>query len=83
MTPEHPQGRNLAAADLAAAVDVDAFFRHRWPDRQELRAAGKDRRAQVPLASHAAMPLMTSRPDPLAILHEQDSTRGPSLVPLR
>jgi uncharacterized protein (DUF2252 family) len=44
---------------------------------------GKQARAAVPRASHAAFDLPADRPDPLALLEEQAKSRVPELVPVR
>ncbi len=49
---------------------------------QELLAAGKGLRGQVSLASHAELKLSSKR-DPLGILHKTDSDRLPELIPIR
>jgi uncharacterized protein (DUF2252 family) len=47
------------------------------------RAKGKEARNQTPLSSHAGWTSATDRPDPVALLQEQDATREPDLVPVR
>src|SRR5450755_4171025 len=46
-------------------------------------ARGKQARAEVPRASHAAFVPPPSRPDPLELLERQAKTRVPELVPIR
>jgi uncharacterized protein (DUF2252 family) len=46
-------------------------------------ARGKDARADVPRASHAAFDPGPDRPDPLALLEQQSESRVPELVPIR
>ena len=75
-----------AAADTgapAAAIDAMTFFTTRRRSREHRYADGHARRAQVPLASHAAPPPLEDRPNALEILRSQESTREPALIPLR
>jgi hypothetical protein len=53
------------------------------PSLEERRALGKEAREQTPLSSHDAWTPATGRPDPVALLEEQDATREPDLVPVR
>jgi uncharacterized protein (DUF2252 family) len=53
------------------------------PSVDERRARGKQARDQTPLSSHASWTPATDRPDPVALLEEQDATREPDLVPVR
>jgi uncharacterized protein (DUF2252 family) len=46
-------------------------------------ARGKTARAEVPRESHAVFDPPSHRPDPIALLEEQASTRVPELVPIR
>ena len=55
-------------------------FRHRAAARAR-REEGRDRRAVVPLESHATVP--ASRADPMDIVTAQDVSRLPELVPIR
>ena len=47
------------------------------------RDAGRARRKDVPLESHAELCPDADRDDPLALLAAQDTTRIPDLVPIR
>src|SRR5215831_13131179 len=49
----------------------------------ERAARGKTARAEVPRASHAEFDPRPDRPDPVALLEEQATSRLPDLVPLR
>jgi uncharacterized protein (DUF2252 family) len=53
------------------------------PSVDERRARGKQARDRTPLSSHAGWTPATDRPDPVALLEEQDATREPELVPVR
>ena len=64
-------------------IDAHTFFTTRRPSREHRVAEGHARRAEVPLASHAAPPSLVDRPDALGILRAQESSREPSLIPLR
>ena len=54
---------------------------HRTP--QERAAIGKTARTAAPRSSHAAWEPVTDRPDPIALLEAQATTRVPELVPIR
>jgi hypothetical protein len=49
----------------------------------ERAAAGKAARADVPRSSHGDWEPAADRPDPIALLEEQATTRVPELVPIR
>src|SRR4051794_8725705 len=46
-------------------------------------ARGKAARAEVPRSSHERFEPSPVRPDPVALLEQQDETRVPELVPIR
>ncbi|WP_341395345.1 DUF2252 domain-containing protein [Arthrobacter sp. G119Y2] len=50
---------------------------------KERIAKGKARREKTPLSSHAGWMPAPNRPDPVALLEEQNLTREPDLVPVR
>ena len=49
----------------------------------ERAARGKTARAEVPRESHATFDPPADRPDPVALLQEQEASRVPELVPVR
>ena len=53
------------------------------PSVKERRAQGKELRKQTPPSSHAGWKPAADRPDPVALLEEQDARREPDLVPVR
>jgi uncharacterized protein (DUF2252 family) len=53
------------------------------PSVEERRAHGKNLRKQVSPSGHAGWKPAADRPDPVAQLEEQDTTREPDLVPVR
>jgi uncharacterized protein (DUF2252 family) len=53
------------------------------PSLEERRARGKNARTQTPLSAHAGWEAAPGRPDPVALLEEQDATREQDLVPVR
>ena len=53
------------------------------PSIGERRARGKELRKQTPPSSHAKWKPAADRPDPVALLEEQDARREPDLVPVR
>src|SRR5437868_5696632 len=54
---------------------------HLTPD--ERRALGREARSRTPRSSHADWSSAKGRPDPVALLHAEDATRVPELVPIR
>jgi uncharacterized protein (DUF2252 family) len=53
------------------------------PSIDERRAMGREARDRTPPSSHAKWHPVPDRPDPVALLEEQDLTREPDLVPVR
>ena len=53
------------------------------PSVEERKARGKASREQAPPSSHAGWKPAADRPDPVALLEEQNATREPDLVPVR
>ena len=53
------------------------------PSVDERSARGKAAREKVPPSVHAGWAPAPDRPDPVALLEEQDATREPDLVPVR
>ena len=53
------------------------------PGVDERRATGRRSREHVPRSAHAGWRPAADRPDPVALLEEQNATREPDLVPVR
>ena len=53
------------------------------PSTAEREARGKAARVEVPRSSHAAWEPASDRPDPIALLEAQATSRVPELVPIR
>ena len=53
------------------------------PSLADRRAEGRDARDRVPPSSHSGWLPAAGRPDPVALLEEQNTTREPDLVPVR
>ena len=53
------------------------------PSVDERIARGRAAREQVPPSAHTGWAPATGRPDPVALLEEQNATREPDLVPVR
>jgi uncharacterized protein (DUF2252 family) len=53
------------------------------PSVDDRRARGKQAQDRTPLSSHRGWAPAADRPDPVALLQEQDATREPDLVPVR
>ena len=66
-----------AATNPAVATEVA------HPSAEERAARGKAARSTVPRSCHAAFEPAADRPDPVALLEEQSTTRVPELVPIR
>ena len=77
------RGHERRRGPAAAVIDARTFFTTRRRSREHRVADGHARRAEVPLASHATPPPPVDRPDALAILRSQESSREPALIPLR
>ena len=53
------------------------------PSVDERRAKGEEARDRTPVSSHTGWEPAAGRPDPVALLEEQNVTREPDLVPVR
>jgi uncharacterized protein (DUF2252 family) len=53
------------------------------PSVEERQAKGRAARERSPLTSHTRWVRATDRPDPVALVEEQNATRDPDLVPVR
>src|SRR5689334_22197945 len=60
-----------------------AMNRSAYPSVGEREARGADARVRTPPSSHAGWAPIADRPDPVALLEEQNLTREPDLVPVR
>jgi uncharacterized protein (DUF2252 family) len=54
-----------------------------YPSIDQRRARGEEARKRTPPSAHSGWKPATDRPDPVALLQEQDRTRVPGLVPVR
>jgi uncharacterized protein (DUF2252 family) len=54
-----------------------------YPSIDERRAHGEEARKRTPPSAHSGWKPATDRPDPVALLEQQDATRMPGLVPVR
>ena len=59
---------------------MTAVMHHSVDERTE---RGRAAREQTPPSAHAGWAPAPGRPDPVALLEEQDATREPDLVPVR
>jgi uncharacterized protein (DUF2252 family) len=55
----------------------------RRPSVADRRARGEQARERTPLSSHRQWAAAADRPDPVALLQDQDASREPDLVPVR
>jgi Uncharacterized protein conserved in bacteria (DUF2252) len=53
------------------------------PSIDERRTTGREAGSRTPLSSHAGWRPAADRPDPVALLEAQNTTREPDLVPVR
>src|SRR5205085_2096009 len=53
------------------------------PTSDERRRSGREARARTPRSSHGDWSPAEGRPDPVEVLHADDATRVPELVPIR
>jgi uncharacterized protein (DUF2252 family) len=53
------------------------------PSVEERQAHGKEARDRTPQSGHTGWTPASDRPDPMALLEEQNRTREPDLVPVR
>ena len=60
-----------------------AATRIQHPSVDERRAKGKEARERTPLSAHSGWEPAADRPDPVALLEAQNTTREPDLVPVR
>jgi hypothetical protein len=60
-----------------------AVRRMAHPSVTDRSAQGRQARDRTPLPSHRGWAPAVDRPDPVALLEEQDATREPDLVPFR
>src|SRR5690242_21119216 len=60
-----------------------AMNKSAYPSVGEREARGADARVRTPPSSHAGWAPIADRPDPVALLEEQNLTREPDLVPVR
>src|SRR5256886_1615299 len=60
---------------------MSATIKH--PSVAERRTLGKELRKQVSPSAHAGWKPAADRPDPVALLEDQNATREPDLVPVR
>src|SRR5215207_1169834 len=70
-------GKTKLAQQMVAAARPPS------PTIAERLDEGRQLRRHVPRSSHAGWSPPADRPDPLDLLHEQDRTREPDLVPIR
>jgi len=68
---------------VKARAEPMAVKRVAHPSVEERRARGKEARSRTPPSSHTGWAPAADRPDPIALLEEQDATREPDLVPVR
>jgi uncharacterized protein (DUF2252 family) len=68
---------------MAVKEAVRATLEIEHPSLADRRAEGQDARDRVPPSSHSGWLPAAGRPDPVALLEEQNTTREPDLVPVR
>jgi uncharacterized protein (DUF2252 family) len=68
---------------MAVREAVRAALEIEHPSLADRQAEGRDARDRVPPSSHSGWLPAAGRPDPVALLEEQNTTREPDLVPVR
>ena len=68
---------------MAVKETVRATLKIEHPSLADRRAEGQDARDRVPPSSHSGWQPAGDRPDPVALLEEQNKTREQDLVPVR
>src|SRR6266536_2316119 len=74
---------NTTARKDASRSEKKPVSRIAHPSVDERRARGKAARNQIGPSGHAGWKPAADRPDPVALLEEQNATREPDLVPVR
>jgi uncharacterized protein (DUF2252 family) len=80
-TPNQPRTRHDDGVLKGEAEMTVLHIAH--PSLDERAEHGRQAREHTPLDSHAGWRPATDRPDPVAVLDEQNRTREPDLVPVR
>jgi uncharacterized protein (DUF2252 family) len=73
----------MAVDEVVPLADTPAVPAMPHLTHEESRAKGKQARSKVPRDSHAEFEPGADRPDPVALLESQATTRVPELVPIR
>jgi uncharacterized protein (DUF2252 family) len=73
----------MAVKEAAAKEAAPKVRQVKHLSLEERRAEGKQARDRTPPSSHSGWRPAAGRPDPVALLEEQDRTREPDLVPVR
>jgi hypothetical protein len=73
----------LAPIEEGDPLPPRSLRKTRRPARAERVERGKSARQTAPRSSHGAWAPSPGRPDPVALLAEQDASRVPELVPIR
>src|ERR1700754_2328858 len=76
-------GAGWVGRQSAREVSRMAVRKISHPSVDERKAMGSEARERAPLSSHTKWESASDRPDPVALLEEQDATREPDLVPVR
>ena len=77
------QGHHRARALIERPAGGTSWKKIAHPSIEERKAQGKDARLKVEPSGHAGWVPAADRPDPVALLEEQNATREPDLVPVR
>ncbi len=73
----------MAVEEVVPLADTPSSRALPHLSEEQSKAKGKQARAKVPRDSHAAFEPAPDRPDPVALLESQATTRVPELVPIR
>src|SRR5215469_18969378 len=77
------EGTEQEVLQMTVTEAVGATKKVAHPSLEERRATGRGTRDRVPPSSHSGWQAAADRPDPVALLEEQNTTREPDLVPVR
>jgi len=82
-TTTHEKPRRMVSNAEPLSPSRDDTLRHSRRTLEERRAWGRELRVKTPRSSHALWAEAPNRPDPIALLEAQATTRLPELVPIR
>src|SRR6478735_6581763 len=73
----------MAVPDIQGRSPIMAETKVKHPSVEERKSKGKKYREKAPVSGHTGWKPASDRPDPVALLEEQNLTREQDLVPVR